>query len=59
MLYISIGDVIGSVEAILDIIETYNDHSKCPLNLVHYGPGKINPSDIQLAKTSEGINLKE
>lgn len=60
MFYILIGDVNGSVEAILDVIETYDDNSNCALNLVHYGVGKINPSDIELAKTFKGIiNFKK
>jgi translation initiation factor IF-2 len=30
-------DVDGSVEAVLDILETYDCHEQCQLDLVHYG----------------------
>lgn len=47
------GDVDGSVEAILDALDTYEDN-KCRLNVVHYGIGGVTDSDIELAKTFDG-----
>ncbi|XP_076314547.1 mitochondrial translation initiation factor 2 isoform X2 [Tachypleus tridentatus] len=44
------GDVDGSVEAILDILETYHSHNVCRLDLIHYGVGHVTESDIELAK---------
>jgi len=33
------GDTDGSVEAILDVLDTYDCHSQCRLNVIHYGNG--------------------
>nr|CAD7430980.1 unnamed protein product [Timema monikensis] len=35
------GDVDGSVEAILDVLETYDCNADCTLNLIHYGVGML------------------
>lgn len=43
------GDVDGSVEAILDVLETYDSHDKCKLNVIHYGVGDVNDGDLELA----------
>ncbi|XP_067005150.1 translation initiation factor IF-2, mitochondrial [Anabrus simplex] len=48
------GDVDGSVEAILDVLETYNS-SSCKLNLVHYGVGAVSETDIELAEVFNAI----
>ncbi|XP_018419821.1 PREDICTED: translation initiation factor IF-2, mitochondrial [Nanorana parkeri] len=48
------GDVDGSLEAILDVIDTYDAHEECELNLVHFGIGDISESDIVLAETFNG-----
>jgi len=47
------GDVDGSVEAILDILETY-DSPHCQLHLLNYGVGNITESDIDMAATFDG-----
>ena len=47
-------DVVGSAEAILDVLETYNDDSHCRLSVVHYGVGTVNKTDIELAKAFDG-----
>jgi len=47
------GDVDGSLEAILDILETYNS-PHCQLHLLSYGVGSINESDIEMAATFDG-----
>ncbi|CAD1469252.1 unnamed protein product, partial [Heterotrigona itama] len=49
------GDVAGSVEALLDIFDTYKYDTICRLNIVHYGIGSVSNSDIELANTFEAI----
>lgn len=49
------GDVHGSVEAILDVLETYHENDKCRLDIVHYGVGDVCESDLELAKTFDAI----
>ncbi|KAG6800930.1 translation initiation factor 2 isoform X1 [Apis mellifera caucasica] len=49
------GDVAGSVEALLDIFDTYTYDTICQLNIVHYGIGFITQSDIELANTFKAI----
>lgn len=44
-------DVHGSVEAILDVLETYDDVEHCKLDIVHYGVGDVSEGDLELAKT--------
>lgn len=47
-------DVLGSAEAILDVLDTYNDEARCRLSVVHYGVGTVNKTDIELAKAFNG-----
>ncbi|XP_016911875.1 translation initiation factor IF-2, mitochondrial isoform X2 [Apis cerana] len=49
------GDMAGSVEALLDIFDTYTYDTICQLNIVHYGIGFITQSDIELADTFKAI----
>jgi translation initiation factor IF-2 len=49
------GDVDGSVEALLDVLETYDCHSQCRLDLVHYGVGDVSENDVKLAETFSAI----
>lgn len=49
------GDVHGSVEAILDVLETYHENEQVRLDIIHYGIGDVNESDIELAKTFNAI----
>ncbi|KAJ9576526.1 hypothetical protein L9F63_025578, partial [Diploptera punctata] len=49
------GDVDGSVEAILDVLETYDDNEKCKLDLVHYGIGAVTETDVELADAFNAI----
>jgi len=48
-----LGDVIGSVEAILDVLETY-ESNQCKLDIVHYGVGNICVTDIEYADAFKG-----
>ena len=47
------GDVDGSLEAILDILETYSS-SDCQLHLLSYGVGNISESDVEMAAIFNG-----
>lgn len=49
------GDVHGSVEAILDVLDTYNGSGVCRLDVVHYGVGEVNEGDLELAKVFNAI----
>lgn len=49
------GDVDGSVEAILDIIETYHYHDACKFDVIHFGVGEVTESDVELSETFDGI----
>jgi translation initiation factor IF-2 len=51
---ISLGDVDGSVEALLDVLDSYQSE-KCTLDLIHYGVGPITESDIKLAEPFNAI----
>lgn len=48
------GDVGGSVEAILDVLDTYSDEQRCRLNLIHYGVGNVTENDVELAEVFNG-----
>nr|XP_039317618.1 translation initiation factor IF-2, mitochondrial isoform X2 [Saimiri boliviensis boliviensis]XP_039317621.1 translation initiation factor IF-2, mitochondrial isoform X2 [Saimiri boliviensis boliviensis] len=49
------GDVDGSVEAILNIIDTYDASHECELELIHFGVGDISANDVNLAETFCGV----
>jgi translation initiation factor IF-2 len=49
------GDVHGSVEAILDVLETYHENNQVRLDIIHYGVGDVSEGDIELAKTFNAI----
>ncbi|CAG0888548.1 unnamed protein product, partial [Darwinula stevensoni] len=50
------GDVDGSVEAILDVLDTY--HSPlCHLDIIHYGIGAVSMKDIEFAEAFQGQSL--
>lgn len=48
------GDVDGSVEAIIDTLDTYNS-DLCEMDLVHFAVGTVTESDIELAKTFNAV----
>lgn len=47
------GDVDGSVEALLDALDTYQS-DQCRLHIIHYGVGPISEHDVELAKSFNG-----
>lgn len=49
------GDVHGSVEAILDVLDTYQENHQVRLDVVHYGVGDVTLNDIELAKTFNAL----
>jgi translation initiation factor IF-2 len=49
------GDVHGSVEAILDVLDTYHEHERVRLDVVHYGVGDVTEGDLELAKAFNAI----
>ncbi|XP_050807780.1 translation initiation factor IF-2, mitochondrial isoform X4 [Gopherus flavomarginatus] len=49
------GDVDGSTEAILNILDSYNADSECELDVIHFGVGDVSENDINLAETFKGV----
>ncbi|KFO04848.1 hypothetical protein N312_09615, partial [Balearica regulorum gibbericeps] len=49
------GDVDGSVEAILNILDSYDADSECKLDIIHFGMGDISETDITLAEAFNGV----
>ena len=49
------GDVHGSVEAILDVLDTYSENDRVRLDIVHYGVGDVTANDLEMAKMFNGI----
>ncbi|XP_029107214.1 translation initiation factor IF-2, mitochondrial isoform X1 [Scleropages formosus] len=49
------GDVDGSVEAIMNILESYDADEQCQLDVVHCAVGDISENDIALAETFSGV----
>ncbi|XP_034857425.1 translation initiation factor IF-2, mitochondrial isoform X2 [Mirounga leonina] len=49
------GDVDGSVEAIMNIMDTYDASHECKLELVHFGVGDVSENDVNLAETFRGV----
>lgn len=48
------GDVLGSVEAIMDVLDSYSGEKQCKLSVVHYGVGPVTETDLELARTFDG-----
>lgn len=49
------GDVEGSVEAILNILDSYNAEEQCQMDVVYFGVGDISENDVNLAEAFSGI----
>ncbi|XP_054856714.1 translation initiation factor IF-2, mitochondrial isoform X2 [Eublepharis macularius] len=49
------GDVDGSVEAILNILDTYDADEECELDVLNFGIGDISENDLNLAETFQGV----
>lgn len=56
VLSLCLGDVDGSVEAILDALDTYTS-TKCRLDMLHYGIGNVTLNDVELAASFNGKSL--
>lgn len=39
----------------MDILDTYDRHDDCKLDIVHFGVGPVSLSDLELANTFDGI----
>lgn len=48
------GDVDGSVEALLDTLDTYHG-TECHLDIISYGVGPVTPTDVNMASMFKGI----
>ncbi|XP_042068636.1 translation initiation factor IF-2, mitochondrial [Haplochromis burtoni] len=48
------GDVDGSVEAILNILDSYDGQQQCELEVVHFGIGDISENDVNMAEMFGG-----
>ncbi|XP_062911126.1 translation initiation factor IF-2, mitochondrial [Mobula hypostoma] len=49
------GDVDGSVEAILNILDAYDADEQCKLQVIHFGIGDISENDVVSAETFSGL----
>ncbi|KAM7419995.1 hypothetical protein PAMA_016884 [Pampus argenteus] len=48
------GDVDGSMEAILNVLDSYDAQQQCQLELIHFGIGDVSENDVSLAETFGG-----
>lgn len=47
------GDVDGSVEALLDTLDTYHS-TECELDVISYGVGDVTATDVTMAASFSG-----
>lgn len=50
---IILGDVDGSVDAIMEVLDTY-DSEQCRLQILSYGVGAVSDHDVEMATTFNG-----
>lgn len=48
------GDVDGSVETLMNLLDSYDAEDQCELSVLHFGTGDISETDVQLAHTFSG-----
>nr|XP_020516161.1 translation initiation factor IF-2, mitochondrial [Labrus bergylta] len=48
------GDVDGSVETLLNIVDSYEAEQQCQLDVLHFGVGDISENDVNMAATFTG-----
>ncbi|AWP05058.1 putative translation initiation factor IF-2 mitochondrial [Scophthalmus maximus] len=48
------GDMDGSVEAILNLLDGYDAQQQCELDIVHFGIGDVSENDVKMAETFAG-----
>uniref|UniRef100_A0A673BP46 Translation initiation factor IF-2, mitochondrial n=1 Tax=Sphaeramia orbicularis TaxID=375764 RepID=A0A673BP46_9TELE len=48
------GDVDGSVETILNILDSYDAQHQCQMEVIHFGVGDISENDINMAEMFAG-----
>ncbi|CAN9510002.1 unnamed protein product [Ophioblennius macclurei] len=48
------GDVDGSVETLINILDSYDAPQQCDLQVVHFGVGDISENDVNMAETFGG-----
>lgn len=44
----------GSVEAILNILDSYDAQEQCQLEVLHFGIGDVSENDVNMAETFGG-----
>lgn len=49
------GDVDGSVETLMNLLDSYDAQDQCELSVLHFGTGDISENDVQLAHTFNGF----
>ncbi|XP_055014379.1 translation initiation factor IF-2, mitochondrial isoform X2 [Boleophthalmus pectinirostris] len=53
-LSVVIKDVDGSVETLLNVLDSYDAQDQCELDLIHFGTGDVSETDVNLAHTFSG-----